>query len=61
MNRWDGLLLDARLATLREDLGPYGAIDNGAIAWKDGRIVFAGPRAELPDEPATLAREVHSV
>lgn len=61
MSRWDGLLINAHLATLREELGPYGAIENGAIAWHDGRIVFAGPRAELPGDPATLAREVHSV
>ncbi len=57
---WDGLLLDARLATLRDDLGGYGAIDDGALAWKDGVITFAGPRDQLPGEPLSLARHVES-
>ena len=57
---WDGLLLDARLATLRDDLGAYGAIDDGALAWKEGLIAWAGPRAELPGEPEALARRVES-
>jgi imidazolonepropionase len=57
---WDRLLLDARLATLRDDLGAYGAIEDGALAWKDGLITFAGPRSELPGEPAALAARVDS-
>src|SRR5690606_26019054 len=40
---WDGLLLDARLATLDGD--GYGLVEDGALAWKDGRIAFAGARA----------------
>ena len=58
--RWDGLLLDARLATLRDELGAYGAIDDGALAWKDGVITFAGARSDLPGAPDTLARTVES-
>jgi len=57
---WDGLLLDAKLATLRDDLGPYGAIEDGALAWRDGKIVFAGPRADLDGDPETLAKDVQS-
>lgn len=57
---WDRLLLDARLATLRDDLGAYGVIEDGALAWKDGLIAFAGPRGELPGEPAALAARVES-
>jgi imidazolonepropionase len=57
---WDGLLLDARLATLRADLGAYGAIENGAIGWKDGLIVFAGQQSELPRQPEALAASVSS-
>ena len=57
---WDRLLLDARLATLRDDLGAYGVIEDGALAWKDGLVAFAGPAAELPAEPATLAARVAS-
>jgi imidazolonepropionase len=58
--KWDGLLLDAKLATLRDDLGPYGAIEDGALGWRDGRIVFAGPRANLDGDPETLAANVQS-
>jgi imidazolonepropionase len=57
---WDGLLLDAKLATLRDDLGPYGAIEDGALGWRDGKIVFAGPRAELDGDPEALAKSVRS-
>jgi imidazolonepropionase len=57
---WDGLLLDARLATLRQELGAYGAIDDGALGWKDGKITFAGPRSALPDPADGLATVVTS-
>ena len=57
---WDRLLLDARLATLRDDLGAYGVIEYAALAWKDGLVAFAGPASELPGEPATLAARVES-
>ena len=57
---WDRLLLDARLATLRDDLGAYGVIEDGALAWKDGLLAYAGPAAELPGEPSALAARVES-
>jgi imidazolonepropionase len=57
---WDRLLLDARLATMRDDLGAYGVIDDGALAWKDGLIAWAGSRADLPGEPPALAARVES-
>ncbi len=57
---WDGLLIDARLATLRQDLGAYGAIENAAIGWKDGVIVFAGLMSQLPGAAGTLAKQVSS-
>lgn len=57
---YDGLLLGAHLATLDGD-APYGAIEDGAIGWKDGLLSFVGPRAALPGAPETLAREVHIV
>jgi imidazolonepropionase len=61
-NRWDHLLVDARLATLMDNGSAYGAIDDGAIAWKDGLIVFAGPVGALPEEPySTLAHRVESL
>jgi imidazolonepropionase len=57
---WDGLLVDARLATMRQDLGAYGAIEHAAIGWKDGVIAFAGLMSELPDKPEQLATQVAS-
>ncbi len=53
---WDHLWTDARLATMI--LGhPYGAIERGAIAAKDGQITWVGPQADLPADAE--AREVH--
>ncbi len=60
MSKWDGLLLDAKLATLRDGAGPYGAIEDGALAWREGVITYAGPRADLPGKPKALARTVES-
>ena len=60
MDRWDHLLLDCRLVTLLDTGQPYGAIENAALAWKDGVITFAGPRAQLPGEPDALAGRVES-
>ena len=57
---WDKLLLDARLVTLRDDLGAWGAIEDGALAWKHGLLAYAGPRADLPGEPTALADRVES-
>ena len=57
--RFDGLLLGASLATLD---GPgYGAIEDGALGWKDGLLAFVGPRDALPAAPETLADEVIEV
>jgi imidazolonepropionase len=41
----DTLFTDARLATLQDG---GGTVEGGALAAKDGRILFAGPAAELP-------------
>ena len=58
--RWDGLLLDCRLATLCDTGTAYGAIERGALGWKDGAIEFAGPQSQLPGDPASLAAQVES-
>src|ERR1044072_8252719 len=47
---FDTIWLDARLATLAPDRAGLGLVDKGAVAAKDGRIVFAGPMAELPSD-----------
>ncbi|MBA3929600.1 MAG: imidazolonepropionase [Xanthomonas sp.] len=55
--RWDGVLVNAHLVTLAGDEG-YGVVEDGALGWHDGMLVFAGPRATLPAAPAALADEV---
>ncbi len=55
---WDTLWVDANLATMREDGAPYGEILRGAVAAKDGKIVWVGYAADLPGHPSDLAREV---
>ncbi len=45
----DKLWTNARLATMSAAVdAPYGAIEDGEIAARDGRIVYAGPRNEAP-------------
>lgn len=58
---WDHLLLDVGLATLTDNGKPYGAVEQGAIAWRDDRIVFAGPMTDLPGDPHALAHRVESL
>ena len=54
---WDSIWINAHLATLRE--GKYGIIRRAALAVEEGKIAWVGARADLPGEPAQLAREVH--
>lgn len=58
---WDTLWLDANIATMREGGAPYGAIEDGAIASKDGRIAWVGSRAELPADAAARASEIRKL
>lgn len=45
----DKLWTNARLATMSAAVDtPYGAVEDGVIAARDGRIVYAGPRHEAP-------------
>ena len=48
MIRADRLITDCRLATMAEGGTAYGAIEDGALLVRDGRIVWAGARADLP-------------
>ena len=52
---WDILWLDANIATMVAGAAPYGAIERGAIAVKDGRIAWLGHAADLPGDPDNLA------
>jgi imidazolonepropionase len=57
--QWDALWVEARLATMA---GPgYGAIEDAALAVRDGRIAWLGRQSDLPDRPERLARTVHGV
>jgi imidazolonepropionase len=57
MNRADRLITDCRLATMAEGGAAYGAVEDGALLVRDGRIVRAGARADLPaHEAATIDR-----
>jgi imidazolonepropionase len=51
----DALLENARLCTLAGDDG-YGLVDDGVLAWSDGRIAYAGPAATLPDALQAIHR-----
>jgi imidazolonepropionase len=54
--QFDTVWTNARLATMAGD-APYGAIEDGAIAVRDGRIAWVGRRADLPDG----ARSTHDL
>ena len=59
MKKWDTLWVEVSLATMQESGVPYGAVENAALALKDGRIAFAGPMSELPGgRPGDLAADV---
>jgi imidazolonepropionase len=49
---WDSLWTNAHLATMTGDRAPYGAIERGALAIKDGRIAWVGAEADLPHRDA---------
>jgi imidazolonepropionase len=55
---FDTLLVNANLATMRAGGAPYGAIRDGAIGLKAGRIEWVGSRDDLSAAPESLATEV---
>jgi imidazolonepropionase len=50
----DAIWTNARLATMVAGGSAYGAIDDGALAVRDGRLAWVGARADLP--PALRGR-----
>jgi imidazolonepropionase len=58
MALYDTLWTNARLATMTTGGVPYGAIEDGALAARDGLIAWIGAHAELPDPPERLAARV---
>ena len=57
---WDTLWIHANLATMTGSQ-PYGAVLDGALASKGGRIAYVGSMAGLPAEARLAARNVHDV
>ena len=53
---YDHLWVDAHLATMTPGGAPYGAIRDGALATRDGRIAWVGPRADLPTDAERTAK-----
>jgi len=54
----DAIWLNARLATFAADQPGIGAIERGALAARDGRLVFAGKAVDLPADWRNSARTV---
>ena len=54
MIRADRLITDCRLATMVEGGAAYGAIVDGALLVRDGRILWAGARGDLPAHEAAM-------
>src|SRR6218665_218080 len=48
MMQLDSLWSNARLATMAAGAPGLGIVENGVVAAKDGRIVYAGPAADCP-------------
>jgi imidazolonepropionase len=47
---WDLVITDANIATMDPAVdAPYGAIENAAIAVKEGKIAWLGSQADLPN------------
>jgi imidazolonepropionase len=53
---FDTLWIDCNIATMTPRGAPYGAVQQGALGVKDGRIAFVGPRADLRHEDAREVR-----
>jgi imidazolonepropionase len=56
---WDAVWVNANLATMRPDGNAYGAVPEGALAVKGGRIAWIGPMAELPAAQRRSASREH--
>ncbi len=59
---WDSVWRGADLATMNAGSADgFGTIPNGAMALKDGRIVWIGPAAQLPKDGIGRHTAVHDV
>jgi imidazolonepropionase len=55
---WDRLWIGGPVATMADGGDAYGTLTDGAVAVRDGRIAWVGPRDALPAAPEGAAREV---
>ena len=46
---WDLLITDSNVATMCGEDGPYGIVEDGALAISDGCIAWVGPTSDLPN------------
>ncbi|HEX5792120.1 MAG TPA: imidazolonepropionase [Rheinheimera sp.] len=60
MQQFDAIWINANIATMTDNGQPYGTIENGVLAVKDGLIAFVGERSELPPFDA-LATPLYDV
>src|SRR3546814_21077112 len=51
------LYSDCRIATMTSGGVPYGLIDSGAIVAEAGKVLWVGPRADLPQQWRGLQAE----
>jgi imidazolonepropionase len=56
--KYDAIWTNARLATMVTGGAPYGALEGGALAVRDGVIAWLGAQSALPDAPERLAARV---
>lgn len=58
---WDSVWINAHLATMENSFSdhPLGLFRDGAIAVRDGRIVWIGPMSELGNRPERQTAQVH--
>ena len=58
---WDDLWVNGHLARMTTADGPYGAVEDGAIAVENGKIAWLGARRDLPGRAESLAKSVHDL
>ena len=54
----DSLWVNVHLATMMPQ-APYGAVEDGALAVSEGRIIWAGKRKDTPKKIEDSSKEVH--
>ncbi len=58
VTKWDVLVTDANIATMRLGNGAYGIVRDAALAISDGCVAWVGPTSDLPNIDARQTRSV---